>query len=228
EALVWSKLHHKNIVPLLGFATIFDASASLISPWQERGNAHGYVQDRKVDPRPLCIQLVGVARGLDYLHSHASGSIVHSDLKGENVLIADDGRALLADFGSSFLVESSVAVTRVGPRRGGTPRWMAPELFDDKTPSVQSDIWAFGMTALELFTRQEPFQGISTGAVMARIIRGPPDLPAAELTCDRLTDAWRSICMGCWQQDPASRPSASDVLANIGRVGCSLFEGRLM
>ena len=53
EALVWAKLHHKNIVPLFGFTTIFDTSASLISPWQERGNAHGYVQDREVDPRPL-------------------------------------------------------------------------------------------------------------------------------------------------------------------------------
>lgn len=53
EAHVWSKLRHENITPLLGFTTIFDASASLISPWQERGNARDYVQDREVDPRQL-------------------------------------------------------------------------------------------------------------------------------------------------------------------------------
>lgn len=53
EARVWSKLHHENIVSLLGFTTILDASVSLVSPWQEKGNAHDYVQDRGVDPRPL-------------------------------------------------------------------------------------------------------------------------------------------------------------------------------
>lgn len=63
-------------------------------------------------------------------------------------MIAGDGRALLTDFGFSFLAESSVAVTpRL--RQGGTLKWMAPELFDSgAVSSVQSDIWAFGMTTL--------------------------------------------------------------------------------
>jgi len=82
-------------------------------------------------------------------------------------LIADDGRALLTDFGFSFPTESSIAVT-LGLRHGGTLKWMAPELLDDETPSVRSDTWAFGMTALVCLTFQAskhiPTFGLLTGA----------------------------------------------------------------
>lgn len=75
------------------------------------------------------------------------------------------------------------------------------------------------MTALELFTRQAPFPGISSmTGVITRIVKGPPDRPAAQSTCDRLTDAWWSICTRCWKQDPAKRPSLSDILADIERA----------
>ena len=60
------------------------------------------------------------------------------------MLIADDGRALITDFGFSFLAEPPVSITR----SGGTLKWMAPEILDDGVASVQSDMWAFGMTAL--------------------------------------------------------------------------------
>ena len=53
EVHVWSNLCHENIVPLLGFTLIFSNSISLVSPWQENGNAHAYVQDCNIDPRPL-------------------------------------------------------------------------------------------------------------------------------------------------------------------------------
>jgi len=63
------------------------------------------------------------------------------------VLIADDGRALITDFGFSFLAEPSVSITR-SLCHGGTFKWMAPELLDNGVASVHSDMWAFGMTAL--------------------------------------------------------------------------------
>ena len=53
EAHVWSKLDHKNVLPLIGITTDFDVSISLVSKWMTIGTAHDYVQDRSVDPRPL-------------------------------------------------------------------------------------------------------------------------------------------------------------------------------
>ena len=121
-------------------------------------------------------QLVGIAAGLQYLHSYEPHSIYHGDLKGVclfnitftwfaytsvlqvNVLISDDGCPLLADFGTAFLVNSSFSMDIEGSR-GGTPYWMAPEYFgvgEDPTAAeggagtatAERDIWAFGMTVL--------------------------------------------------------------------------------
>lgn len=113
ELHLWSKLSHENIVPLLGITTIFDFTVSIVSEWMGKGDAHSYIQNRSIDPRPL---LVGIACGLNYLHCHP---IFHGDLKGTNVLISDDGRALLCDFGLSFLVTSTFSMT-VECRRGGS------------------------------------------------------------------------------------------------------------
>ena len=53
EVHVWSKLDHANIHPLLGITTEFELTVSIVSPWMRNGNAHDYVQNKAVDPRPL-------------------------------------------------------------------------------------------------------------------------------------------------------------------------------
>ena len=53
EVHLWSKLRHKNIVCLLGITTTFDFTVSIVSEWMGKGNAHDYVQDESIDPRPL-------------------------------------------------------------------------------------------------------------------------------------------------------------------------------
>ncbi|KAG6326351.1 hypothetical protein ID866_12739 [Astraeus odoratus] len=50
---LWSKLRHNNVLHLLGITTDFNSTMSIISPWMERGNARRYVEDKRVDPRPL-------------------------------------------------------------------------------------------------------------------------------------------------------------------------------
>ncbi|KAG6328693.1 hypothetical protein ID866_10395 [Astraeus odoratus] len=144
ELYLWSKLHHKSILPLLGITFKFEHTVSLVSPWMAKGNAHDYVQDKSIDPRPL---LVDIADGLLYLHTY-SPPIYHGDLKGYNILISDDGRAVLTDFGLSFLVNSSISVARSSPK-GGTLNWLAPESVDDLCCiTAERDVWAFGMTTL--------------------------------------------------------------------------------
>ncbi|KIK17225.1 hypothetical protein PISMIDRAFT_685484 [Pisolithus microcarpus 441] len=53
EVHVWSKLEHPNVLSLLGFTTKFDSTISIVSKWMSKGNAHDYVQNMEVDPRPL-------------------------------------------------------------------------------------------------------------------------------------------------------------------------------
>jgi len=96
EVHVWCKLAHANVLPLLGITTEFDLTVSIVSPWMENGNAHNYVQDKTVDPRPLVnahirrynyltyttMQIEGIAEGMHYLHNYKPYPIFHGDLKG--------------------------------------------------------------------------------------------------------------------------------------------------
>ena len=95
EVHVWSKMDHANILPLLGIITEIDWTVSIISPWMKNGNAHNYVKNKAVDPRPLVsahvrkysylnttVQIEGIAKGLHYLHNHAQNPIFHGDMKG--------------------------------------------------------------------------------------------------------------------------------------------------
>ncbi|KAG6330634.1 hypothetical protein ID866_8457 [Astraeus odoratus] len=223
EIHVWSKLRHENILPLLGIATKFDRTISLVTEWMPLGNAHDYVQDRSIDPRPLVAQLLHIARGLCYLHEHEPGSIVHGDVKGVNVLISGDGRAVLADFGLSLLINSSFSMT-VNPPCGGSWRWLAPENVDSQEYAIThaGDIWAFGMTSLELFTGQNPFPDIQTiQRLVLRILRGPPERPSDEWTYSRMTDDWWELLCSCWQRGPLLRPSMSELVSTIEQLELS-------
>ncbi|KAL4078968.1 kinase-like domain-containing protein [Scleroderma yunnanense] len=203
-----TKLDHENILTFFGITTELDGTVSLVSEWMAKGNAHEYVQNCDVDPEPL---LLGVASGLQYLHGHILHPIFHGALKGSNILISPRGQALLTDFGLLDLVDSPFLVAFID-----TINWTSPERLDDPKGSAAGDVWAFGMTALELFTRAPPFGSIRGLAELERrIARGPPDRPNDETTCRRLTDGWWKICMLCWSQDPSLRLSIDEVLVMV-------------
>ncbi|KIM58260.1 hypothetical protein SCLCIDRAFT_98856, partial [Scleroderma citrinum Foug A] len=83
EAHAWSRIQHKNILPLIGIVTTFDHAVSFISPWMDNGNAYDYVQNHANDPHPLVLD---IASGLNYLHNHEDGPIFHGDLRGVHIL----------------------------------------------------------------------------------------------------------------------------------------------
>ncbi|KAG6330867.1 hypothetical protein ID866_8223 [Astraeus odoratus] len=98
---------------------------------------------------------------------------------------------------------------------------MAPEITEGGELSAAADVWAFGMTALELFTRKIPFhQYRATPGVILRIFRGPPDRPTDEDTCSRMLDDWWDICTRCWNRDPSSRPTISEIIEDISVIVC--------
>ncbi|KAI6021105.1 WD40-repeat-containing domain protein [Pisolithus marmoratus] len=216
EVHTWSKLSHENIVSMFGISLDFDSTISIISEWMPLGNAHTYVQNLENDPRPL---VRDIADGLYYLHVHELGPIIHGDLKGLNVLVSRERRALLSDFGFSILNISSFNMT-TNAIRGGSFPWMAPELLDNGSGSVAADVWAFGMTVLELFTRSPPFYDCTSVAnVVYRLTCGRlPVRPDAQLTQFRLTSAWWDICTSCWRTDPSSRPTMVVVAERVRRA----------
>ncbi|KAJ7927805.1 kinase-like domain-containing protein, partial [Mycena leptocephala] len=101
EALGWKNLRHPHILPLLGIdRDSFPSSVSLVSPWMENGNILSYLEPSEQRHANVERLLDEIAHGLQYLHFH---NIVHGDLRGSNILINEDSRACLADFGISSL-----------------------------------------------------------------------------------------------------------------------------
>ncbi len=147
--------------------------------------------------------------------AHAAG-VVHRDLKPDNVLIADDGRVAVTDFGIARAAETSSGTNTLGAMLG-TPAYMAPEQAGGREADARADLYALGVVLFELTTGRRPFDGPSAFAVAAsRLVAPPPDprslrpeLPAevSELTLRLLSRA------------PADRPaSADEVRAAIARA----------
>ncbi|EJD36210.1 kinase-like protein, partial [Auricularia subglabra TFB-10046 SS5] len=148
---------HPFIAPFLGAADLGD-TVVIVSPFMRNGNLLRYLARHPSANRHLLV--LEVADAVRYLH--ASLGIVHGDLKCENVLVSDDGDALLTDFGLSTVIDKSDsdATTRTCIRQSCTVRFAAPELLKDDARSASSrrirsktpatDVYAFGMLVLQV------------------------------------------------------------------------------
>lgn len=94
---------------------------------------------------------------------------------------------------------------------------MAPEAIDQGgLATAKGDVWAFAMTALELFTRVDPFLDTPIRALPIRIYKGgPPDRPNGKSTYSRMTEDWWNMCLTCWNLDAEARPQMSAILDRI-------------
>lgn len=109
--------------------------------------------------------------GLGY--AHAQG-VVHRDVKPSNLLINDDGRIKISDFGIAHLDSSSL--TQVGEIMG-SPGYMSPEQFTGDEPDARTDIYAAGVIAYELLANRKPFIG-SNVEIMRQVISDRPANPS--------------------------------------------------
>ncbi|CAE6452939.1 unnamed protein product [Rhizoctonia solani] len=116
ELYFWSGYKHDNILPLLGFA-VLDGNLAMISPWIENGSVTEYVRkQQKPDYHDLCTQL---SCAICYLHGHG---LIHGDIKGDNVLVSDEGIVKVTDFGVSIAAQLQIEFTFTAVGRG-TERW---------------------------------------------------------------------------------------------------------
>lgn len=214
EFLHWRRLHHPNILPLLGMSDMATCPC-MISTWMKNGDVSYYLRRNTSADRYALV--LDIASGLDYLHSVP---MVHGDLKSANILVSDDGHALLADFGLAAVMRdltTSQAITTTQYNQGrGTTRWMAPELlnpeaFGDVTRhTTKSDIYALGMVMLEIFTGRIPFHEITWDAtVILKVMHGGRP-PRSVGIPDHI---WHLMSL-CWRER-GRRPTAKMVLDSL-------------
>ncbi|KAG9098026.1 hypothetical protein FRC06_006900 [Ceratobasidium sp. 370] len=186
ELYFWSKLKHSNVLELLGFA-MFQGQLAMISPWMENGTLNDHIRRH-----PELDRWALISEGLEYIHGVG---MVHGDLKANNILVSAEGVVKLSDFGNSVMANHSLAFSATSIAGGGTARWMAPELIkrEDGTTadrSMPADIYAFGMTILEVVTSRKPYseykreQGATLAAIGGKHPRRPSELSAVARPLD--------------------------------------------
>src|SRR5690606_29035122 len=153
------------------------------------------------------------ARVLDALRAaHATG-VLHRDVKPENVLLADDGRVVLTDFGIATL-ESEAGLTATG-NLVGTPAYMPPERLNGEPARPESDLWSLGATLYAAVEGAPPFRRDSWAATVAAVLRDEPEPP-------RRAGALTPVIMSWLHRDPAARMPAAEaarVLASVAAPG---------
>ncbi|KXN87373.1 hypothetical protein AN958_08895 [Leucoagaricus sp. SymC.cos] len=213
EIILLAHMLHQNVMSLCGIIEVKGGDETRICPvlpWMENGNLLKHLEKFPQSARMMLLH--DITSGLEYLHQH---SIVHSDLKAMNVLVSQQIRAILTDFGISRFHATDLTSTSSGD--SGTIRWMAPELVaEDGTirTTKESDIWAFGCTCFEVLMGKPPFPHIKGYNGIRKALSETPVIPG-EIEQDEmerwseenLRKAWE-LAQSCWR-DP--RPTARDL-----------------
>ncbi|EIW80806.1 kinase-like protein [Coniophora puteana RWD-64-598 SS2] len=156
---------------------------------------------------------VDVAQALYFLHGWEP-PIVHTDIKGDNILVSDSQRACLIDFGFSTAKDTiQMHVTSTMESAHSTP-WTPPEVLEGdsighSSYTPKSDMYAFGGVCYELFCGKTPFYGCADAAIIFRIVTGKvPD----RIDTPYQDDGVWSFMEECWDREPNGRPTAQQAV----------------
>jgi serine/threonine-protein kinase len=144
--------------------------------------------------------------------AHSSG-VVHRDLKPENVLLSDDGRIKVTDFGLARELSSNTDTGSLV----GTVAYLAPEVIRRGKAETPSDIYSFGIMLFEMLTGQQPFRG--DDAIQIAFMHTSERVPSAKALNQKADSSLDKLMLWCTEPNPDNRPAdASRALAEIEKI----------
>ncbi len=179
EAQVMARTSHPNLVQVHDMELMGNVNYLVLEFVRGRSLRVRMSQGPILPPQVFAV-IHGVLQALDYAHRH---SIVHRDMKPENVLISDEGMVKVADFGIARLTDDSGiggTATKTGTTVG-TPQYMSPEQVASSKVDGRSDLYSTGIMLYELVAGQPPFTASDADGpftLMAKHVQAPPRPPS--------------------------------------------------
>ena len=204
EAQAAGRLTHRNIVSVYQFAEDGDC-AYIAMEYVAGRNLREYIQSpRKLEVGQVLCLMLQLLDGLHYAHERG---VVHRDIKPANLLVADDGRLKITDFGIARMESSNL--TRANFLIG-SPGYIAPEQYTDRSVDRRVDVFAAGVLLYQMLSGATPFSGTDE-AIMYKIVY-EPHKPLSEATNDATLQAFDAVLDLALAKDPAKRyPSALEM-----------------
>ena len=176
EIEIMYKLNHPHIIKLINHFED-DEKLYLLMPYASKGQLYSLLKRQvRFDQRTAAQYMREVIEAVRYIHSF-SPKIIHRDIKPENLLLDDNYRVLLSDFGwSNFLDDNEFRKTFCG-----TPEYLSPEMAKKSGHNEMVDIWALGVLMFEFLAGYAPFSGSTPKELYSNIkklkIHWPDDFP---------------------------------------------------
>ncbi|KAM9326984.1 tyrosine-protein kinase JAK1 [Gastrophryne carolinensis] len=223
EIQILRNLYHDNIVKYKGICAA-DGGIKLIMEYLPSGSLKEYLP-RNVNKINLKQQLnyaIQIAEGMEYL---GSCHYVHRDLAARNVLVENEHRVKIGDFGLTKAIETDKEYYTVNDDQDSPIFWYAPECLLHSKFYIASDVWSFGVTLYEILTYCNsehspmtkflkmigPTQGQMTVTRLVHVLEEGKRLPCPA-NCP--AEVYQ-LLLKCWEQNPSSRASFKDLIAGF-------------
>jgi len=206
EARVVGQISHPSIITLHDMG-VDDASQTpyLVMEFIEGQPLDKILEKGSIPYSRACAWSADVATALAVAHRKG---IIHGDVKPANILITNDGRIKLTDFGMARLASRDVKDSPLL----GTPAYWCPEQIVGKPQDARSDIFSLGVVMYEMATGHRPFDASSLQAICSLILSSTP-LPPSHAN-PSIPVAFNELIASCLAKDPAQRCSSAESLAS--------------
>ena len=213
EARVLARVSHPSVVSVIEAGQVH-GQHYFVMQYVAGPSLAELVQNGPLDAESAARHVATVARAVAHLHGQG---IVHRDLKPSNVLLDEQGRPVVTDFGLVKMLQGGGQHTRTGAIIG-TPSYMAPEQASGRPSDVGplSDVYSLGAILYELLTGRPPFRETSPLDTLVQVLEGEPVRPR-QLN-PQIPRKLEKVCLRCLEKTPEERyPSAADLADDLDR-----------
>ena len=219
EAESAAGLHHPNIVAVFDRGEV--EGTYYIAMQYLEGRSLKQLIDAGLTPEQSVYLVRQVLEGARFAHRHG---VVHRDLKPQNVIVDDEGKAVVTDFGIARAGVSEI--TQTGSVMG-TPHYLSPEQAQGEEVTPVSDLYSIGVILYEALAGRVPFEGESAVAVAMKQVSQAPQRPSS--IKPEISPALDSVVMRALEKSPGDRFQSADAfilaLDNALRAGDELRGG---